>query len=101
MNRPERRCEAYPDHQPLVGRSLSFEDGGHYRRLDYGTHCAYSPCRVRPIAAGEHPSAVAKHDKPTRVPVDADLVDRPGTPDVGVATENLLDAFLALLEKLY
>jgi hypothetical protein len=29
------------------------------------------------------------------------LVDRSGAPDVGVATENLLNAFLALLEKPY
>src|SRR5262245_51778520 len=29
----------------------------------------------RPIAAGEHPSAVAKHDKPARIPFDTGSVD--------------------------
>ena len=34
-----------------------------------------SPSRVPPVAAAEDPSAVAKHDKPTRIPVDTGSVD--------------------------
>ena len=38
-------------------------------------HTTRSPRRVRPVAAGEHPSAVAKHDKSTRIPFDTGSVD--------------------------
>jgi hypothetical protein len=59
-----------------------------------------SPRRVRPIAAGEYPSAVAKHDKPARIAVDTRLVDRPSDLDIGVPIEDLLDALPALPKKL-
>jgi len=53
-----------------------------------------------PVTAGEHPSAVAKHDKPARIPFDASLVDRSGDLDVGVPIDDLLDAFPFPPEKL-
>ena len=34
-----------------------------------------SPRRVRPVAADEHTSAVAKHDKSPRIPFDAGSID--------------------------
>jgi len=54
---------------------------------------------VGPVAASEHPSAVAKHDKPARIPFDASLVDRTGNLDVGVSIDDLLDAFPSLLKS--
>jgi hypothetical protein len=53
-----------------------------------------SPRPIRPVTSGEHPSAVAKHDEPARIPFDNSFVDRPGDPDVGVPSEDLLDWFM-------
>src|SRR6516162_1019853 len=47
---------------------------------------------LRPIASGQHPSAVAKHDQPTRILLDAGSVDRSGGLEVGVPIKDLLDA---------
>jgi hypothetical protein len=57
---------------------------------------------LRPVASGQHPSAVAKHDQPTGKLLDTGSVDRSGGLEVGVPIENLLDAgrFTARLEKL-
>jgi hypothetical protein len=65
-----------------------------------GSGAIHSPGRVPTVAAGEHPSAVAKHDEPTRILFDTDLVDRPSALDIGVPTKDLLDTFTILLEKL-
>jgi hypothetical protein len=68
-------------------------DDGSTRRLAHS---------IRPIASGQHPSAVAKHDQPTRILLDTGSVDRSGSLEIGVPIENLLDAgpFTARLEKL-
>src|SRR6516225_8818711 len=55
---------------------------------------------LRLIASGQHPSMIAKHDQSPGVLFDKSSVDRPGRSQIVVAIEELLDAFIVLLEKL-
>ena len=55
---------------------------------------------LRPIASGQHPSVVAKHDQLPGILLDTVSVDRSGDLEVGVPIEDLLDALTARLEKL-
>jgi hypothetical protein len=55
-----------------------------------------------PIASGQHPSVVTKHDQSPEILLDAGSVDWSGDLEVGVPIEDLLDTgvFTTRLEKL-
>jgi len=89
----------------LPGSFVSLADACHVSSTDLLVWTQISQLSrhsFRPIASGQHPSAVAKQDQPTTILLDTGSVNRSGDLEVGVPIEDLLDAgaFTAWLEKL-
>jgi hypothetical protein len=59
--------------------------------VDAVARLAFNPESLRPIASGQHPSLITKHNQSPGILLDVGSVDRSGNLEVGVPIKHLVD----------